>query len=392
MKRIIATFLLLALLSAFGGCQMPNKSDEPINPANGAGQTSETEANDVPREKKAPGSGKYNEGKYVYPVAPVSYNRYWNVEKTVPDYGAYPDKSDEVRTVKTSHGTVTAIPVFGEYFTKTEYTLFILFVNKKAIGIQIEKDGYDAEKITAETVNSSEKKITVQGKEIVFYEKDYFSSCYAECMKVYPDFNVLAIGYSGLYWYFTGNTGEGTDLVFYNFSDGTLTRHSMIGNAKTIAEARVNMAKTLDFRYRLGEELIIYPFADKQTNRRYYGILRELSFDKGNEYLSYSDFEFVIPVLDENLNENCYVILLTHADEIYGEIVLKHENDSSYPDFFVQSFCKIIYSNVGKKTADGYRALDSVGYLELLKANAPQVGTSTKNRIGFDGSALFVYR
>ena len=302
MKKIIATFLLLALMSAFTGCHMQNKSEEVINPANGAGQITETEAEDETREKKAPGSGKYNDGQYVYPVAPVSYNRYWNVEKTVPDYGAYPDKSDEVRTVKTSHGTVTAIPVFGEYFTKTEYTLFILFVNKKAVGVQIEKDGYDAEKITAETVNSSEKKITVQGKETIFYEEAEFSSGYEECMKVYPDFKVLAIGYSGLWWYFTGNTGEGTDLVFYNFSDATLTRHSMIGNAKTIAEARVNMAKTLNFRYRLGEELIIYPFADKQTNRRYYGILREFSFDKGNEYLLYSDFEFVIPVLDEDLN------------------------------------------------------------------------------------------
>ena len=65
MKKIIATVLLIALLSAFGGCQMPNKSDEPINPANGAGQTSETEAEDETREKKAPGSGKYNEGQYA---------------------------------------------------------------------------------------------------------------------------------------------------------------------------------------------------------------------------------------------------------------------------------------------------------------------------------------
>ena len=268
---------------------------------------------------------------------------------------------------------VVPYPILGTNLEATDLIAYLFYIDEQPSGLGMLR------------VNQAESTVEyydyTDGKGFpLVLEPHSIEACYSKLMDTlerYPDFDIKALvyathGYSKIYPV-GHNKGESTVQFIYGGPKNFL----WVEPFATIEEGRAALHQYLEKRTQMWSAITVYPWTEEacystgylnvfQNTVNYKTLYPSMDFS----YLDTYDTVASIPLLDNNLQENVYVLhLLYYRNNLIGELVIKREKTV---DGFIYT---PVWENAAKKDANGeYIGIAQSQYEKLVsKAQASRM-------------------
>ena len=282
---------------------------------------------------------------------------------------------------------VVPYPILGTNLEATDLIAYLFYIDEQPTGLGMLR------------VNQAESTVEyydyTDGKGFpLVLEPHSIEACYSDLVDTlgrYPDFDIKALvyathGYSTIYP-IGHNKGESTVQFIYGGPKNFLC----VEPFATIEEGREALHQYLEKRAQMWSAITVYPWTEDafyspgylnvfQNTVNYKTLYPSMDFS----YLDTYDTVAAIPLLDNNLQENVYVLhLLYYRNNLIGELVIKREKTA---DGFIYT---PVWENVAKKDTSGEYIGIAQSQYEMLVSKA-QASKTTWDDVGVVFNGQFV--